>query len=133
MKTITGLVCLSLCLTLLSPAFCGPPSALLGKWQSPVYAPGRSFIFQFKPDGTEAVLLRRGTTVSPVTNKKGKTEILRYIVSGNKLRIIYPNHKWDEYRFKVRGDKLICTKVLVFQSRPNRGDLRGGTLTRYKG
>lgn len=134
MNASTGLACLCLSLTFIAPAFCGPPAALVGKWQLPPYAPGRSSIYDFKADGTLTASLRHGTTVTPIKRWNGKPLIVRYAVSGNRLTIFYPepHAHIDAALFKIRGDKM-TSKVLMFNSRPVRGSMYGSTLTRFKG
>lgn len=133
MSAATVLAYLSLSLALVAPAFCEPPAAIIGKWQLPADASGRSWIFAFKADGTETISPRKGKTLIPVTSKSGKPPIFRYALSGNRITITYPNHKVDEYQFQVKANTLIFTKVILFQSRPPEPGMQGSTLTRYKG
>lgn len=107
-----------------------PPAALLGMWQTPADAHGLSFVFEFRADGTETESWRQGTTVTPFTYRSGKPLTFRYAVSGNRMAIIYPNHRVDEELFNIRGNTLKFTKILVFQSLPNHGEIHGLTLTR---
>lgn len=132
MNVPIGLACLGLSLMLSVPAFCGPPAALIGKWQIRGDATVHSFIFEFKPNGTETVSKRQGATETPFTNRNGKPLTLKYTVSGNKLTTIYPDHKVTEMLFQVQGDTLTITKVLIFASQSAHG-LHGSTLTRFKG
>jgi len=118
---------------LVSPAFCGPKDALLGKWQMP----NRGVIEYFRPDGTYIILERHGKRLIPSTFK-GKLTFARYVIHGDKLETTDYNpdpqnlHYWRVVQFKVIKDKLILNRATLAPGFLLPGDPQIITLTRVK-
>ncbi len=107
------------------PALCGTPNGLVGHWQHPV-AGTSTVILDFRPDGTEHIVYRRGGRLLPTPGKDGRPiAATKYKVVGDKLVFTTLDGRHSETtKFKVQGDTLTFP--------PSDKDPVGNTLRRVK-